>query len=143
MPQDKLVFLNPAITWDGTPRTGEFNQVQLSLGAADVPLGNFGDKAELHGKGIRDHSVSWQVMPGNDHVYLDLLFDAFQSEDPVPVTLRRLDEPESATNPTYSFEVVVNSLDIGGNRGDAFSMSPSWPINGSVTVTNGSKTWTL
>lgn len=130
----KLVLTNPAITVGGVDLADHVASVSLNQSFADVATTAFGSTAVTRVAGLGDHSVS-----------LDFHEDFAAGEvnatiapvvgTVVAITVKPVDEATSATNPQYSFNVLVTEWPLlNGAVGDLASESVTWPVDGDITT---------
>lgn len=130
----KLVLTNPAITVGGVDLADHVASVSLNQSFADVATTAFGSTAVTRVAGLGDHSVS-----------LDFHEDFAAGEvnatiapvvgTVVAITVKPVDEATSATNPQYSFNVLVTEWPLlNGAVGDLASASVTWPVDGDITT---------
>ncbi len=138
---NKLVIRGGFFSLAGDDLSAYIDQIEIQLSRADVDLSDMSSLADRHGKGAGSHQFTVQLKHAVDDNTITKFRTAFNSNDPsaVVVRLRPASEAASAspTNLEYQFDVVVNSMPLGGSRNSAHMHSYNWPIDGQVTITDG------
>lgn len=130
----KLVLTNPAITIGGVDLADHVASVSLNQSFADVATTAFGSTAVTRVAGLGDHSVSLDFHEdfASGEVNATIASTVGTS---VAITVKPVNETTSATNPQYSFNVLVTEWPLlNGAVGDLATASVTWPIDGDITT---------
>lgn len=130
----KLVLTNPAITIGGVDLADHVASVSLNQSFADVATTAFGSTAVTRVAGLGDHSVSLDFHEdfASGEVNATIASTVGTS---VAITVKPVDEATSATNPQYSFNVLVTEWPLlNGAVGDLATASVTWPVTGDITT---------
>lgn len=137
MAQTPLVFTNATVTFAGTDISAVCKSVKLSISYDDVETTNFGSAgAKTRIGGLSDGSVSVKFnadFVSADTIALDSLLWTNRNAV-VAFKVKATSASNSASNPEYQFNVLVNDLSpINGGVGDLAEIECTWPISGAVT----------
>ena len=126
----KLVLTNAVVKINGTDYSTNVNQVELSVSADEVDVTSFGSSGwrQVQG-GLKSGTVTLSLH--NDYA-AGVLWPLFNTAATFVVIPNGT--VVSASNPSYSFEALVNSLQpVSGAIGDLVVQNLTLPITGAVT----------
>lgn len=130
----KLVLTNPAITVGGVDLADHVASVSLNLSYADVATTAFGSTAVTRVAGLGDHSVSLDFHEDYASGEVNATIAPLVSGT-TTITVKPVDETTSATNPQWTFTVLVTEWPLlDGSVGDLASASVTWPVSGDITT---------
>lgn len=130
----KLVLTNPAITVGGVDLADHVASVSLNLSYADVATTAFGATAVTRVAGLGDHSVSLDFHEDYASGEVNATIAPLVSGT-TTITVKPVDETTSATNPQWTFTVLVTEWPLlDGSVGDLASASVTWPVSGDITT---------
>lgn len=130
----KLVLTNPAISVGGVDLKDHVASVALNLSYADVATTAFGSTAVTRVAGLGDHSVSIDFHEDFASAQVNATIAPLVSGT-TEVIIKPVDETTSATNPQWTFTVLVTEWPlIDGSVGDLLAASVTWPVSGDVTT---------
>ena len=130
----KLVLTNPAITIATVDLADHVANVSLNQSFADVLTTAFGSTSVTRVAGLGDHSISLDF---HEDFAATEVFATIASAvgTSVAVTVKPVDAATSATNPQWSFNVIVTEWPLlNGAVGDLATASVTWPIDGAITT---------
>lgn len=130
----KLVLTDPAITIASVDLADHVANVSLNQSFADVATTAFGSTAVTRVAGLGDHSISLDF---HEDFAASEVFATIASAvgTSVAVTVKPVDAATSATNPQWSFNVIVTEWPLlNGAVGDLATASVTWPIDGDITT---------
>ena len=130
----KLVLTDVTFTLNGVALTSSVGKAELSLEADDVETTSFGATGGYRTRvgGLKAANVSLTFMQDYAASSVDAtLFPLLGSIGTVVIT--PAGTAVSATNPSFSFNCLINSLTEGGQVGDLATFDVTWPVTGVVT----------
>jgi hypothetical protein len=131
----RLVLTNAYIVFGTNDLSDHISSISLSTSYDIVETTSFGDTAKKRVAGLADNSVTFEfhqdfATSSVEQVIYPLLGTA------VTCTVKPVNTTTSATNPQYSFSVLVSEwTPLNGGVGELLSASVSWPISGAITKT--------
>lgn len=141
---DKLVTKTVHLTVGGTDLSPYCRNVQVNMGFGDVDISALADPSNRHAKGTGDHSVTFEIIHAKAlSNTLSVLAPMLAQEDPVAVVYRAKDATKGADNHEFRFDALINQLPFGGSRGEANMSNITVPIDGQVTIDDGTTTTLL
>ena len=113
--------------------TSHCNNASVNFDANELPTTAFGQDWTSVIAGLKSGTVSLEFNQDFASSSVDAtLFAALGTV--VPVIVKPTSGSLSATNPSYSFDVLVSSYSpLDASAGDLASTSVSWPITGAAT----------
>ena len=132
----KFVLTDPVITFAGSTVTTSVASVTISLEADDVETTAFGGSGwRTRVQGLKSGTFDMEVHQDFGASAIDsLVYDAFTAGTAAVTVKPGGTAAVSATNPSFSFSVSVNSYTpVDGAVGDLATASYSFPISGAVT----------
>ena len=129
----KLVLTDVTVTINGTALTTSVSNAELALEADDVETTAFGGNGwRTRIGGLKAANVSLTFMQDYAAASVDAtLFPLLGSIGTVVIT--PAGTAVSATNPSFTFNCLINSLTEGGQVGDLATFDVTWPVTGAVT----------
>ena len=118
------------------------NSVDLSSYVTSVTLSQSADNLEDTAMGDTSRSYIGGLKSGTVDIEFNADFAAAKTEATIfplvgtstAVVVKPVAASVSATNPSYTFNAIVNSWDtLNGSVGEIASHSISWPITGAIT----------
>ena len=118
------------------------NSVDLSTYVTSVTLSQSADSLETTAMGDSAHTFIGGLTNGTIDIDFNADFAASKTEATIyplvgtttAVVVKPVDASTSATNPSYTFNVVVNEWDtLNGSIGELATHSVSWQIAGAIT----------
>ena len=129
----KLVLTDVVTTIGGTDYSANINQVEISVSADSVETTAFGSAWRTEVSGLKQGTFT--VSFHNDYAASAIdsgLWNLFGSA--ATVVVKPNGTAVSASNPSYTFEALVNNLTpVSGAVGDLATQNVTWPISGAVT----------
>ncbi len=118
------------------------NGVDLSAYITSITLSQSADNLEDTAMGDTSRSYIGGLKSGSVSIEFNADFAAAKTEATIfplvgtstAVVVKPVSGSVSATNPSYTFNVIVNSWDtLNGSVGEIATHSIDWPITGSIT----------
>lgn len=129
----KFVAKDFSVAIDSNDVSTNVASVTLSQTAEDVETTAFGSNSRTRIGGLKDGEVSFDFHQDFGAGGIDSIFQPLLGTV-VNVTLKPTTEATSATNPSYSFSVLVSEYSpFDSSVGDLATFSVSFPISGDVT----------
>lgn len=129
----KLVLTNAYIVLASTDISSHVTSVSLSSSYDIVETTKFGDTAKTRVAGLADNQVSFEfhqdfATGSIESLIYPLLGTAVNCE------LRPVNTTVGATNPKYSFSVLISEwTPLSGAVGELATATVQWPISGVIT----------
>jgi len=140
--KDGVVFRDP--TGANTAYGGVISSAVIKLAKKDLDGSAWTDKADRHLKGTGNHSVTWTFRPSASmSTHVQTLMNDFAVDATVTWEVRFKSSAAAPDNLRYRFDVLVVEVPMGGNRGDVLDINVTWPIDGQVSVFDGTTTTLL
>ena len=129
----KLVLNDVTVTINGTALTTSVSKAELAIEADDVETTAFGGNGwRTRIGGLKAANVSLTFMQDYAAASVDAtLFPLLNTIGTVVIT--PAGTAVSATNPSFTFNCLINSLTEGGQVGDLATFDVTWPVSGAVT----------
>ena len=129
----KLVLTDVNVSINGTSLTTSVSKAELAIEADDVETTAFGGNGwRTRIGGLKAANVSLTFMQDYAAASVDAtLYPLLGSIGTVVIT--PAGTAVSATNPSFSFTCLINSLTEGGQVGDLATFDVTWPVSGAVT----------
>ena len=129
----RLVLTNAFVKFGSVDLSDHIASVSLNTSYDIVETTSFGNTAKTRVAGLADNSVSFEfhqdyASGSVESTIYPLLGTAVTCE------VRPVNTTVSATNPKYTFSVLISEwTPLGGSVGELASAQVSWPISGAVT----------
>jgi hypothetical protein len=146
---EKLIIKNPVVTMDpnGTPvdLSPYCKNFSLSIKKEAVDVAAYGDPAGNKAKGVGDHEATVEFFHARAmSAFLAKIAEQYVLDEDTEFDVKYKNESIGVDNLKFSFACLVNSIgQLGGQRGQASMLSATWPINGQVTMYDGTTTTLL
>lgn len=141
---DKLVTKTVFLTIDGNNFALYARQVTVNMGFGDVDISTLSDPANRHAKGTGDHQATIEFIHAKAlSSTLTVLLPLLKQDDPVAVVYRPKNEAKGADNHEFTFDWLLHQMPFGGNRGDANTSSLTCPIDGQISIDDGTTVHTF
>lgn len=129
------VLTDSVITVAGVDLSSYVQQVTLSEQVDEVDITTFGSGGRRErAAGLIDGQVSIEFFQSFDAGATNATIRPVIGDNDVTITLKATSAATSATNPLYTFDVLVTDWEtLNAAVGEASSTSVTWPISGSVT----------
>jgi hypothetical protein len=127
---DPLILVNPVLTIDGVDLKCYMSHIEITPDVETIEIKTSCGVKEYQG------SIKWTLKATLYHSHdVDgtnaVLTAAVEGGVPVPFTVTPSSDPVSATNPSYTGDVIPQSFTpISGDVGDASSLDLEWSIAG-------------
>jgi len=130
-----VALLNMYVSINGTTLHDHGRQATLALDRAALDATAFGDGWTVQTGGLRSGTLTLQVLDDFDDGAVDeILWTAYStSTGLVAFEVRPVNATVSASNPSYTGNVLVQQFTVGGDLGTLASKSLTLPISGAVT----------
>ena len=129
----RLVLTNAFVKFGSVDLSDHIASVSLNTSYDIVETTSFGNTAKTRVAGLADNSVSFEfhqdyASGSVESTIYPLLGTAVTCE------VRPVNTTVSATNPKYTFSVLISEwTPLGGSVGELASAQVSWPISGAIT----------
>lgn len=129
----RLVLNNAYVVFGTNDLSDHINNISISTSYDIVETTSFGDTAKKRVAGLADNSVTFEfhqdfATSSVEQIIYPLLGTA------VTCTVKPVNGAVSATNPSYSFSVLISEwTPLNGGVGELATASVSWPISGVIT----------
>jgi hypothetical protein len=129
----RLVLTNAYVVFGTNDLSDHLSSISLSTSYDIVETTSFGNVAKTRVAGLQDNSVTFEfhqdfATSSVEQVIYPLLGTA------VTCTVKPVNGAVSATNPSYTFSVLVSEwTPLNGGVGELLTASVSWPISGAIT----------
>jgi hypothetical protein len=129
----RLVLNNASVVFGTNDLSDHISSISLSTSYDIVETSSFGVTAKTRVAGLADNSVTFEfhqdyATSSVEQVIYPLLGTA------VTCIVKPVNGAVSATNPSYSFSVLVSEwTPLNGGVGELATASASWPISGVIT----------
>jgi hypothetical protein len=129
----RLVLTNAYVVFGTNDLSDHISSISLSTSYDIVETTSFGNTAKTRVAGLADNSVTFEfhqdfATSSVEQVIYPLLGTA------VTCTVKPVNTTTSATNPSYTFSVLVSEwTPLNGGVGELLTASASWPISGAIT----------
>jgi hypothetical protein len=129
----RLVLTNAYVVFGTNDLSDHISSISLSTSYDIVETTSFGNTAKTRVAGLADNSVTFEfhqdfATSSVEQVIYPLLGTA------VTCTVKPVNTTTSATNPSYTFSVLVSEwTPLNGGVGELLTASTSWPISGVIT----------
>lgn len=142
MANEKIVIKDAVITMNPGGSAVDLSpfckKVQLDIAKPDVNTSCMGDPADRHMKGPGGHQVSFDFLHARaQSAFLAKMATEFNLDVATPFEVKFRNATVDTDNRKFTFSALVITLPIGASRGEAASFSASWPIDGQVTMNDG------
>lgn len=130
------VITGAVVTIETVDLSSNIKSLELSQTFEDVDVTSMTSGGfRKHLGGISDASVTFDFMQDWSAASVDATISP-KIGDVAAVTLKKENAATSATNPLYSFNVLVTEWQpMSGSVGEVVMSSVTWPVSGSITVT--------
>ena len=130
----RLVLTNAYVVFGtNSDLSDHISSISLSTSYDIVETTSFGNTAKTRVAGLQDNSVTFEfhqdfATSSVEQVIYPLLGTA------VNCTVKPVNGTVSATNPSYSFSVLISEwTPLNGGVGELATASVTWPISGAIT----------
>jgi len=129
----RLVLTNAYVVFGTNDLSDHISNISISTSYDIVETTSFGDTAKKRVAGLADNSVTFEfhqdfATSSVEQVIYPLLGTA------VTCTVKPVNTTVGATNPSYSFSVLVSEwTPLNGGVGELATASVTWPISGAIT----------
>ena len=129
----RLVLNNAYVVFGTNDLSDHISNISISTSYDIVETTSFGDTAKKRVAGLADNSVTFEfhqdfATSSVEQVIYPLLGTA------VTCTVKPVNGSVSATNPSYTFSVLVSEwTPLNGGVGELATASVTWPISGAIT----------
>lgn len=129
----RLVLTNAYVVFASTDLSDHISSISLNTSYDIVETTAFGDTARKRVAGLADNSVTFEfhqdyASGSVESTIYPLLGTAVTCE------VRPVNTTVSATNPKYTFSVLISEwTPLGGGIGELLTASATWPISGVIT----------
>lgn len=129
----RLVLNNAYVVFGTNDLSDHISNISISTSYDIVETTSFGDTAKKRVAGLADNSVTFEfhqdfATSSVEQVIYPLLGTA------VTCTVKPVNTTVSATNPSYSFSVLISEwTPLNGGVGELATASVTWPISGAIT----------
>lgn len=129
----KLVLNDMNVTINGTALTTSVGKAELAVESDDVETTAFGGNGwRTRIGGLKAANVSLTFMQDYAAASVDAtLWPLLNTLGTIVLT--PAGTAVSATNPSFTFTCLINSITEGGQVGDLATFDVTWPISGAVT----------
>jgi hypothetical protein len=130
----KLVLTDVNVSVNGTALTSSIGNAELSIESDDVETTSFGSAGGWRTRigGLKAANVSLTFMQDYAAGSVDAtLFPLLNTIGTIVLT--PAGTAVSATNPSFTFNCLINALTEGGQVGDLATFDVTWPVTGPVT----------
>lgn len=129
----KLVLTDVNVSINGTALTTSVSKAELALEADDIETTAFGGSGwRSRVGGLKAANVSLTFMQDYAAGAVDAtLYPLLGTIGTVVIT--PAGTAVSATNPSFTFNCLINALTEGGSVGDLATFDVTWPVTGAVT----------
>ena len=131
----RLVLTNASVVFGSTDLSSYISSITLNSTFDIVETTAFGNTAKTRVAGLADNSVTFEfhqdyATSSVEQIIYPLLGTA------VNCTVKPVNAAVSATNPSYTFSVLVSEwTPLNGGVGELATASVTWPISGAITKT--------
>lgn len=128
-----LVLIDPFITIDAIDMSAFIKEVKADVEADDVDTTTFGpDGWKTRLAGLKGGEIVFTFNTDFDLTTVDdRLWGWFNAGTAIAVVLKAADGATSATNPSYSGDVVpLKMMPLAGKVGELAEQSLTWPLTG-------------
>ena len=132
----RLVLTNAQVVFGtNSDLSDHISSLSLSTSYDIVETTSFGNVAKTRVAGLQDNSVTFEfhqdyATSSVEQIIYPLLGTA------VTCTVKPVNGAVSATNPSYSFSVLISEwTPLNGGVGELATASVTWPISGAITKT--------
>lgn len=131
----KFAATDYSVTLNAGTVSSSLQSVDLSLESDDLETTAFGSTARTRIGGLKTGTVTFNFFQDFASGAIDsVIFPLFNTIG--TVTIKPTTAATGASNPSYSFECLVNTVQpFASSVGDIATFSVSWPVTGSVTRT--------
>ena len=131
----KLVLTNPRVTLDGFDVSDHCTSVSLGTVFDLVEVTQIGDIAKKMVAGLEENTLSLELQQDFGVSQLESVIYPNRGLR-VPCTVRPVNDAISATNPQYSFSVLISEwTPLSGSVGGLATVTVTWPIYGEIVKT--------
>ncbi len=131
----KLVLTNPRITLDGFDVSDHCTSVSFGTVYDLVEVTQMGDIAKKMVAGLEENTLSLELQQDFGVSQLESVIYPNRGLR-VSCTVRPVNAAVSATNPQYSFQVLISEwTPLSGSVGELATVTVDWPIYGEITKT--------
>lgn len=134
-----IVLTNAFVSIDGTDFSDHVTSITLNQNVDSVETTTMGSAgARTRTGGLKDNSVTIEFNQDFSASELEATINAAGStwvgQDDITVIVKPDGGATSATNPSYTFDVLVSEwTPINGAVGELATVSVTWPVNGAIT----------
>jgi hypothetical protein len=129
----KLVLTNPRVTLDGFDVSDHCASIAFGTVYDLVEVTQMGDIAKKMVAGLEENTLSLELQQDFGVSQLESVIYPNRGLL-VNCTVRPVNGPISATNPQYSFRVLVSEwTPLSGSVGSLATVTVNWPIYGEIT----------
>ena len=131
----KLVLTNPRVTLDGFDVSDHCVTIAFGTVYDLVEVTQMGDIAKKMVAGLEENTLSLELQQDFGAAQLESVIYPNRGLR-VGCTVRPVNGPVSATNPQYSFQVLISEwTPLSGSVGSLATVTVDWPIYGEITKT--------
>jgi hypothetical protein len=131
----KLVLTNPRVTLDSFDVSDHCASISFGTVYDLVEVTQIGDIAKKMVAGLEENSLSLELQQDFGISQLESVIYPNRGLR-VNCTVRPTTAAISATNPQYSFQVLISEwTPLSGSAGDLSTINVNWPIFGEITKT--------
>jgi hypothetical protein len=131
----KLVLTNPRVVLDGFDVSDHCTSVSFGTVYDLVEVTQMGDIAKKMVAGLEENTLSLELQQDFGAAQLESVIYPNRGLR-VGCTVRPVNGPVSATNPQYSFQVLISEwTPLSGSIGELATVTVDWPIYGEITKT--------
>ncbi len=129
----KLVLTNPRVTLDGFDVSDHCTSVSFGTVYDLVEVTQMGDIAKKMVAGLEENTLSLELQQDFGAAQLESVIYPNRGLL-VNCTVRPVNAAISATNPQYSFRVLISEwTPLSGSVGSLATVTVNWPIYGEIT----------
>ena len=131
----KLVVTNPRLILDGYDLSDHCTSVSFGTIYDLVETTQMGDIAKKFVAGLEENTLSLELQQDFGVAQLESVIYPNRGLR-VNCSIRPVDAPVSATNPQYSFQVLISEwAPLSASVGSLATTTVNWPIYGEITKT--------
>jgi hypothetical protein len=131
----KLVLTNPRVTLDGFDISDHCASISFGTVYDLVETTQMGDIAKKFVAGLEENTLSLEIQQDFGVSQVESVIYPNRGLR-VPCTVRPVNGTVTATNPQYSFQVLISEwTPLSGSVGDLATTTVNWPIYGEITKT--------
>jgi hypothetical protein len=148
MANDRLIIKTPVLILNPLAAATDISKWCSSLTIQPtkkaVDTSGFADSADKWQKGPGSHSTTWTLMHSKDmSILLAALVTEYNLDASTPVSTKWINATNDPTNPLYSYSVLVDTVPMGGQRGNVAQLQLSYKIDGTIDQYDGTTHTTI